>query len=360
MNTPVDVPTIGPSFRFGDRRVGGDAPTFCIAELSGNHNGSKDLAVEMVHAAAAAGADAVKVQTYTADTITLNSDAPDFRAREAWAGRTLHDLYAEASMPWEWQIDLSHEAAAAGIEFFSSPFDPTAVEFLESIGVPAYKIASFEIVDVGLIETVAKTGKPMIISTGMASLGEIEEAVNVARSSGCEDIALLACTSAYPAPASAANLRKIRHLATTFDVVAGLSDHTIGNEVVIAATALGSKVVEKHFIMRRDDGGVDSHFSLEPAEFASMVESVRTAESAIGTVHYGVTPADEENRKYRRSLFVAESVPAGATIGPGDVRSVRPGSGLHPRHLHDVIGKRATRTLEPGTPVSWDMIAADD
>lgn len=347
------------SFMFGDRRVGGAAPTFCIAELSGNHNGSKDLAIEMVHAAAEAGADAVKVQTYTADTITLKSDAPDFRAREAWAGRTLHDLYAEASMPWEWQIDLAKEAAAAGVEFFSSPFDATAVEFLESMGVHGYKIASFELVDVGLIETVAKTGKPMIMSTGMGSLGEIEEAVDVARAAGCNDIALLACTSAYPAPASAANLRKIPHLAATFDVVTGLSDHTIGNEVVVSATALGGKVVEKHFIMRRADGGVDSHFSLEPPEFKAMVEAVRTAESALGTIHYGVTEADDANRKYRRSLYVAEHVSAGATIAPGAVRSVRPGSGLHPRHLNDVIGKTATRDLQPGTPVSWDMLAAD-
>lgn len=347
------------SFMFGDRQVGGTAPVFCIAELSGNHNGSRDLAIEMVHAAAGAGADAVKVQTYTADTITLQSDAPDFQARELWAGRTLHDLYAEAAMPWEWQVDLATEAAGLGVQFFSSVFDPTSIEFLESINVTGYKVASFELIDVGLIEAVARTGKPLIMSTGMGTLAEIEEAVGAARGAGNDDLALLACTSAYPAPTSAANLRKVPHLAATFDVVAGLSDHTMGNESAIAATALGAKIIEKHFILKRADGGVDSAFSLEPAEFAALVQSVRATESAVGTVHYGVTEADAENRKYRRSLYVARPVEAGATIGPDAVRSVRPGSGLHPRHLTEVIGRTASRELRAGMPVSWDMLAAD-
>jgi pseudaminic acid synthase len=348
------------SFMFGDRQIGGHAPVFCIAELSGNHNGSRERALEMLRAAADSGADAVKVQTYTADTITLNSDAPDFRAIGLWEGRTLHDLYAEASMPWEWQVELAKEAADRGVQFFSSVFDESAVDFLESVGVAAYKIASFELVDVGLIAAAARTGKPLIISTGMGTLAEIEEAVDVARSEGSGEIALLACTSAYPAPASAAHLQKVPHLAETFGVVAGISDHTIGNEVPIAATALGAKVIEKHFTLRRADGGVDSAFSLEPAEFAEMVRSVHTTEDAVGGVHYGVTEADEPNRKYRRSLFVARAIPAGAVIRPGDVRSVRPATGLHPRHLDEVVGRRAGRDLEPGLPLSWDMLAADD
>jgi N-acetylneuraminate synthase len=358
--TTHQVTEAGVSFMFGDRQVGGTAPVFCIAELSGNHNGSRERAVEMLHAAADAGADAIKVQTYTADTITLDSDAPDFRAIGLWEGRTLHDLYAEASMPWEWQIDLAKEAADRGVQFFSSVFDESAVDFLESVGVAAYKIASFELVDVGLIAAAARTGKPLIISTGMGTLAEIEEAVEVARAEGSGDIALLACTSAYPAPASAAHLQKVPHLAGTFGVVAGISDHTIGNEVPIAATALGAKVIEKHFTLRRADGGVDSAFSLEPAEFAEMVHSVRTTEDAVSGVQYGVTDADEANRKYRRSLFVAHPVAAGAVIKPGDVRSVRPATGLHPRHLDEVVGRVASRDLEPGAPVSWDMLAAGD
>jgi N-acetylneuraminate synthase len=340
--------------------VGGTAPVFCIAELSGNHNGSRDLAIAMVHAAADAGADAVKVQTYTADTITLRSDAPDFQAREAWSGRTLHDLYAEAAMPWEWQVDLAAEAASRGVEFFSSVFDQSSIDFLETIDVPAYKIASFELVDVGLIAGAARTGKPLIISTGMGTLAEIEEAVNVARAEGSGDIVLLACTSAYPAPPDAAHLQKVPHLAETFDVVSGLSDHTIGNEVVIAATALGAKVIEKHFILDRAAGGVDSAFSLEPAEFAQMVQSVRVAEAATGAVHYGATEADADNRKYRRSLYVVRPVSAGETIGSDAIRSVRPGSGLHPRHLSEVVGRVATRDLEPGAPLTWDMLAPAD
>jgi N-acetylneuraminate synthase len=344
------------SFRFGDRPVGAGAPVLTIAELSGNHNNDFDRAVEMVRAAAAAGADVVKVQTYTADTITLNSDRPDFQAEGLWAGRTLHDLYAEASMPWEWQRDLAKEAEALGVGFFSSVFDTSSIEFLESIGVVAYKIASFELVDIPLIEAAASTGKPVVISTGMGTLSEIEEAVDAARRTGSGEIALLACTSAYPAPASAANLRKIAHLAETFGVVAGLSDHTIGNEVSTAAVALGAKVIEKHFTLRRADGGVDSAFSLEPEEFGSLVHDVRSAEQAIGAPVYGPTDADRSSRAYRRSLFVARDVPAGRTITADDVRSVRPASGLHPRHLPDVIGRTARHDLEAGTPFEWTMV----
>lgn len=343
-------------FNFGDRPIGFDAPVFTIAELSGNHNGSYERALEMLRAAAAAGADAVKVQTYTADSITLDSDAPDFRAEGLWEGRTLYDLYTEASMPWEWQRDLAREARDIGVKFFSSVFDFSSIEFLEEVGVEAYKIASFELVDVPLIEATAATGKPVIISTGMGTLSEIEEAVTAARSAGAGGLALLACTSSYPAPASAANLMKIPNLAETFDVVAGLSDHTIGNTVAIAATALGAKIVEKHFTLRRDQGGVDSAFSMESEEFAEMVNVIREAESAIGPPTYGPTDADASSVAYRRSLFISQDVAAGARISADDVRSVRPASGMHPRYLKDVIGRVARRPLSKGTPLDWSML----
>ena len=343
------------TFRFGDRVIGGDTDVFTIAELSGNHNGSFERALEMVRAAAAAGATAVKVQTYTADSITLDSDRPEFRAEGLWEGRTLYDLYSEASMPWDWQADLADEARRVGVKFFSSVFDHGSIEYLESIGVEAYKIASFELVDIPLIEATAATGKPMIMSTGMATLSEIEEAVDAARRGGCSELALLACTSSYPAPASAANLRKIPHLAETFDVVSGLSDHTIGHGVATAAVALGASIVEKHFTLRRADGGVDDAFSLEPEEFAELVEAAATAREAVGAIHYGPTEADQSSRAYRRSLFVARDVAAGSVIGDGDVRSVRPAGGLHTRHLADVIGQRARRDIVAGTPASWDL-----
>lgn len=352
--------TASRSFRFGEREVGGDAPTLCIAELSGNHNGSFERAVEMLRAAASAGADAVKVQTYTASSITLDSDRADFRAEGLWEGRTLFELYGEASMPWEWQRDLAHEASGLGVEFFSSVFDLSSIEFLESVGICGYKIASFELVDIGLIRAAAETGKPMIMSTGMATLAEIEEAVTAARDAGCESLALLACTSSYPAPVEAANLRKIPHLAATFDVVAGLSDHTMGSEVPIAATAIGSKIVEKHFTLRRADGGVDSEFSLEPEEFADLVAGVRTAEAALGTVHYGVTEADASSRAYRRSLFLAKDISAGEVFTAEHVRSVRPATGLHTRHLPEVLGRRAASDSPAGVPMSWDMLAPDE
>jgi len=344
------------AFNFGDRPIGGDAPVFTIAELSGNHNGSRDRALEMLRAAAAAGADAVKVQTYTADSITLDSDRPDFLAEGLWEGRTLYDLYSEASMPWEWQADLADEARKVGIKFFSSVFDLSSIDYLESIGVEAYKIASFELVDIPLIEATAATGKPLIISTGMGTLSEIEEAVAAARRTGSGELCLLACTSAYPAPASVANLQKVQHLADTFDVVSGLSDHTIGNEVAIAATALGAKVLEKHFTLRREDGGVDSAFSLEPHEFQALVDGARIAEEAIGAPSYGPTDADRSSVAYRRSLFVAQPVAAGSTIEAGDVRSVRPASGMHPRHLPEVIGRIARHDLDAGTPFEWSMV----
>lgn len=344
------------SFKFGDREIGGNAPIFTIAELSGNHNGSFDRAIEMVRAAAAAGADAIKVQTYTADSITLDSDRPEFMAEGPWEGRTLYELYSEASMPWDWQADLADEARRLGVKFFSSVFDHSSIEYLESIGVEAYKIASFELVDIPLIEAAAATGKPLIISTGMGTLSEIDEAVAAARRTGGDELALLACTSSYPAPPDAANLRKIPHLAETFGVVSGLSDHTIGDESAIAATALGAKVVEKHFTLRRADGGVDSAFSLEPKEFERLVRALRVAESALGAPVYGPTDADASSVAYRRSLFVVRDLIEGAVIEQGDVRSVRPANGLHPRHLGEVLGRRVRQAVPAGTPLSWDLL----
>jgi pseudaminic acid synthase len=314
----------------------------------------------MVHAAAAAGADAVKAQTYTPETITLLSDRPEFVvAFGPWSGRRLFDLYAKAATPWEWQPELSAEANRLGMEFFSSAFDPTAVEFLESIGVPCYKIASFELVDVPLIERAAATGKPLIMSTGMATRAEIDEAVRAARAAGARDIALLVCTSAYPASARDARLRRIPDLAATFEVVAGLSDHTLEPEVPIAAVALGAKVIEKHLTLRRADGGVDSSFSLEPEEFAAMVKSARTTEAMLDEARYGPTEAEAGGLELRRSLFVVRDIAAGEIIDASAVRSVRPASGLHPRHLGDVIGRRTRRDLEAGTPLAWDMLEAD-
>lgn len=342
-------------FQFGSTLVGGDAPVFTIAELSGNAE-SKAHALEMVAAAAESGASAVKVQTYTADTITLKSRQPEFMAEGLWEGKSLYDLYEEAHMPWEWQGEISDACAAAGIEFFSSPFDLTAVEFLESINVPAYKIASFELVDVGLIEAAASKGKPLIMSTGMGTLSEIEEAVQVARSAGTGEIALLVCTSAYPAPASAARLHKIAHLASTFDVITGLSDHTIGPEVPIAAVAMGAKVIEKHFTLRRSDGGVDSAFSMEPHEFAELVKNARTTEEAMGEAVYGPSDADLSSRDYRRSLFITRDLQQGEAFEDGDIRSVRPGNGLHPRHIADFRGHVVSRDVAAGTPLSWELL----
>jgi N-acetylneuraminate synthase len=343
-------------FRIGRHVIGHDLPAFCIAELSGNHNGSLERAREMVYAAALAGADAVKAQTYTPDTITLRSNRPEFRANGPWFGRNLYDLYAEAAMPWEWQPELAADAKQLGMEFFSSAFDPSSVDFLESLGAPCHKIASFELVDLPLIEKAAATGKPLILSTGMATLAEIDEAVRAARGAGARDIVLLACTSAYPAPAHDARLRRIPHLAKTFHVVAGLSDHTIGSEVPVAAAALGAKVIEKHFTLRRADGGVDSSFSLEPEEFEAMVKSVRTTEAALGDLRYGPTEADASGLRYRRSLFVVRDVVAGELLDEHSVRSVRPASGLHPKNLPAVIGRRIRRDVEAGTPLAWDLL----
>jgi N-acetylneuraminate synthase len=342
-----------------ERVIGPRRPTYIIAELSANHGQSFDQAVRMVYAAKESGADAVKLQTYTADTLTIRSDRSEFRigGGTLWDGRTLHDLYGEAYTPWEWQPRLKAIADEVGLDLFSTPFDPTAVDFLEGMGVPAYKVASFELVDLPLIEMIARTGKPMIMSTGMATLAEIADAVDTARRAGAAGIALLKCTSAYPAPPEEMNLRTIPHLAEAFDVPAGLSDHTLGIAVPVAAVALGACIIEKHFTLSRAEPGPDSAFSLEPHEFRAMVEGVRAAERALGTVHYGLCGKDEASRVFRRSLFVVEDIEAGEPFTAENVRSIRPGYGLPPKFLGEILGRRAAQDLARGTPLRWGLIA---
>ncbi|MBI4416889.1 MAG: pseudaminic acid synthase [Euryarchaeota archaeon] len=348
-----------PSIEIAGRAIGPGKPVYLVAELSANHRHSYDEAVKLVRAAKASGADAVKLQTYTPDTITLKSDAEPFRhgAGSLWEGRTLYDLYEEAYMPWEWQPRLQVVAHELGLHLFSSPFDETAVDFLEGMGVPAYKIASFEIVDLPLIEKIARTGKPMLISTGMATYEEIDEAVRAARSARATQIALLKCTSAYPAPPEEVNLRTIPDLANAFGLPVGLSDHTLGIAVPVAAVSLGACIVEKHFTLSRDVATPDSAFSLEPGEFRAMVDAIRTAENALGTVHFGVTAQESKSRAFRPSLFVVEDVRAGEPFTERNVRSIRPGSGLPPKYLKDVLGRRAATDIPRGTPLDWTLVS---
>ncbi len=349
-------------FYIGNRMIGSGAPTYVVAELSANHKQNFDQAVRILRAAKEAGADAVKLQTYTADTITLRSDKECFRIAGGtlWDGRILHDLYQEAFTPWEWQPKLKEIADELGMQLFSSAFDDSAVDFLEQMNVPAHKVASFELVDIGLIEKMARTGKPLIMSTGMASADEISEAVEAARGAapgnGPAQIALLKCTSAYPAPPEEANLRTIPELARRFDCPVGLSDHTMGIAVPVVAVALGARIIEKHLCLRRADGGPDGAFSLEPEEFKTMVEAVRTAEKALGAVQFASGPREANSCKFRRSLFVVEDIKKGELFTKQNVRSIRPADGLHPRHLNEVLGKRAARDVERGTPLSWELV----
>ena len=340
------------------RKIGPGQPVYVIAELSANHQQDFAKAVEIVHAAKAAGADAIKLQTYTPDTITLDCDNEYFRigAGTIWAGRGLHELYAEAFTPWEWQPKLKALAGELGLACFSSPFDHTAVDFLEKMDVPAYKIASFELVDLPLIRRVAQTGKPVIMSTGMATRAEIAEAVQTARTAGATQLALLKCTSAYPSPPESMNLRTITHLALEFGAPIGLSDHTLGLAVPVAAIAIGARIIEKHLTLSRSDPGPDSGFSLEPHEFKEMVAAIRVAQSALGDADYGATPSEEASRVFRRSLFVVADVQAGEVFTAENVRSIRPGYGLHTRHLDEVLGQRAARDVDRGTPLSWELV----
>ncbi len=340
------------------RRIGPGCQVYVVAEMSANHNRDFEQAVRLVHAAREAGADAVKLQTYTPDTITLRSDREHFRigGGTLWDGKTLHDLYAEAAMPWEWQPKLKKVADELGLHLFSSAFDSTAVDFLEKMNVPAHKVASFELVDIPLIEKMARTGKPLIMSTGMATLEEIEEAVAAARAAGASEIALLKCTSAYPSPPEEMNLRTIADLARRFEVPVGLSDHTLGIHVAVAAVALGACIVEKHLTLSRGQPSPDSAFSLEPDEFRSMVEAIRAAERAVGDVHYGAGKEEAKSRAFRRSLFVVEDVKAGEKFTEKNVRSIRPAHGLHPRHLPEVLGRAAACDIPAGTPLKWAMV----
>lgn len=341
------------------RTVGPAHPAYFIAELSANHRGSLDVALQLVELAAEAGADAVKIQTYLPSTMTIDSDRPEFKvgAGTPWEGRTLYDLYDEAHTPWEWTEALKSRADEVGVHFFSSPFDGTAVDLLERIGVPVYKIASFELVDLALVRRVAATGKPLIMSTGMAAKEDIDDAVRAARDTGAKEIALLRCNSAYPASPAEMDLRTIPDMASTWDVVVGLSDHTMGQASTVAAVTLGAAIVEKHFIDSRSHPGPDSSFSLEPHEFRTLVDTVREAEAALGGVRYGPTQRERASLVFRRSLFVVEDVAAGEVFTERSVRAIRPGDGLAPKHLDSVVGRRASRNVERGTPLSWDLVA---
>lgn len=343
----------------GNRRIGSGQRTYIIAEMSANHGQSFEKALALVEAASSAGADAIKLQTYTADTLTLDCNNDHFQIKGTiWNGQSLHQLYSEACTPWEWQPKLKMAAENLGLHCFSSPFDATAVEFLETMNSPAYKIASFELVDLELIRQVARTGKPVLISTGMASLGEIAEAVSAFRGAGGRELALFKCTSAYPSPPEEMNLRTIPHLADAFDVPVGLSDHTLGIAVPTAAVAVGACMVEKHFTLSRADGGPDAPFSLEPAELKEMVSAIRTAEKALGGVDYTVSRKEEASRVFRRSLFATHDIPAGGELTSENVRSVRPGCGLPPKYLSAVLGRHARSDIPRGTPLSWDLLAS--
>jgi len=347
--------------RVAGRSIGTGHPTYIVAEMSANHNQSLDQAVELIKLAKDAGADAVKVQTYRPDTITIDCDNEYFRIKGTpWAGRTLYQLYEEAYTPWDWYPRLSEVASQLELHLFSSPFDHSAVSFLEEMKVPAYKVASFENIDLPLLRCIARTGKPVILSTGMATLAEIDEAVRTIGEAGGDELALLKCVSAYPAPPEEMNLRTIQNLAESFAVPVGLSDHTLGISVPVAAVALGATIVEKHFTKSRAVPGPDSAFSLEPQEFKAMVDAVRTAERAIGGVTYEVAPGERASRALRRSLFVVRSVAAGETFSEENVRSIRPGHGLHPRYMEKVLGRRANRDIERGTPLDWDLVGTTD
>jgi N-acetylneuraminate synthase len=349
---------MGEGIKIASTKIGPGFPAYIIAELSANHNQDFEQAVRIIEAAKNAGADAVKLQTYTADTITIACDREEFRigGGTLWDGRNLHDLYGEAYTPWEWQPRLKKVAEDLGMDLFSSAFDATAVDFLEEMGVPAHKVASCELVDLPLIRRMARTGKPVILSTGMATIEEIDEALKTARSSGATQIALLKCTSAYPAPAEEMNLRTIPEMERRFGVPVGLSDHTMGIAAPVAAVALGACILEKHLTLSRATPGPDSGFSLEPEEFKAMVEAVRTAEKALGEVHFGLSGKEEASRVFRRSLFVVQDMKKGEVFTPVNVRSIRPGFGLHTRHLEEVLGKRAVRDVDRGTPLSWDLV----
>ena len=346
------------SFKIGNRIVGEDAPAFIVAEVSANHNQDYNRAVEIIHAAAEAGADAVKLQTYTADTITIDCDDDCFQIKEGtiWDGTTIYKLYSEAYTPWEWQPRLIEEAKKLGLECFSSPFDLTSVDFLSKLDVPAYKIASYEINDIPMIRKIAALHKPMIFATGIAYPEDIALALDTCKAEGNEDIILLKCVSSYPTPYEDVNLRVIPTLAKTYDCIAGISDHTMGSIVSAGAVALGAKMVEKHLTLRRADGGPDGAFSMEPEEFATMVRDIRTLEKALGTDEYVLTDTQKLEHNGSRSLFVVKDIKAGEVLTPDNIRSIRPGIGMHTKHYEEVLGRHAKSDLKKGTPLQWELI----
>lgn len=339
-------------------RIGTGCPTYIIAELSANHNHDYEQALALIRAAKDAGADAVKIQTYTPDTMTIRCDNEYFRIGKGtiWEGKNLYDLYGEANTPWEWHVGLKKYANKLGLDFFSTPFDASSVDFLEELQVPAYKIASFEIIDTPLIQRIARTGKPVIMSTGMASVAEIDEAVRAIRDEGNSAIALLKCTSAYPALPEEMNLRTIPHMAELFEVPVGISDHTLGISTPVAAVSLGACIVEKHFTLSRDTPGPDNAFSLEPLEFSSMVQAIRNAEKALGKVNYAVSENEAASRNFRRSLFIVSDMKKGDVFTEENLRSIRPGYGLPPKYFPLVLGKRTKKNLKRGTPLKWDAV----
>jgi len=344
---------MNPIFSIAGRKIGSDHAPYIIAELSANHNGRLETALKIIEEAKKAGADAIKLQTYTADTITLDCDSEEFQIRGGlWDGKTLYQLYQEAHMPWAWHKPLFEHARKLGITIFSSPFDNTAVDLLEDLNAPAYKIASFEAVDLPLIKYVASTGKPMIISTGMADAEEIQEAIEAAREGGCKELAILHCVSGYPAPAADYNLRIIPDMMQRFGLVTGLSDHTLDNTTAITSVALGASIIEKHFTLDRNGGGPDDSFSLEPAELAALCRDSKTAWAALGQVDYGRKSSEQGNVKFRRSLYFVKDLKAGDVITEDAVRSVRPGFGLPPSALQKIIGKRTTQNIKANTPTS--------
>ena len=346
--------------KIGTNNINTDSKVFIIAELSANHNGSLDTAIETIKAAKRAGADCVKLQTYTADTITIDSDKKDFLIKGTiWDGKKLHDLYKEAFTPWEWHEELMLVAKKEGLICFSSPFDKTAVDFLETLNVPAYKIASFEITDIPLIEYVASKGKPIILSTGISEIKDIELALDACKRMGNHDIALLKCTSSYPAPIEEANMCMVKDLASRFNVISGLSDHTLGSTAPVVATVFGAKIIEKHFILDRSVGGPDASFSMNELEFTEMVKAVREAEKAVGEINYDLTEKQIKGRDFSRSLYVVEAVKKGDVVTEKNVRSIRPGFGLHPKHYKEVLGSSFIRNIEKGTPLSFSLIKTD-
>lgn len=343
----------------GNREVGVGQPPFVVAEMSGNHNQSLERALDIVEAAAGAGADAVKIQTYTADTMTLDLGEGEFVVADEgslWQGETLYALYRKAHTPWEWHKPIFDRCRELGLLCFSTPFDESAVDFLESLDVPCYKIASFENTDLPLIRKVAATGKPLVISTGMASIGELDEAVQAAREAGCKDIVLLKCTSTYPATPDNSNLLTLPHMRELFGCEVGLSDHTMGIGAAVASVALGAVLIEKHFTLRRADGGVDAAFSMEPEEMEALATETKRAWQALGQVCYGPSAAEEKSLRYRRSLYVVEDVKAGEALTPGNLRAIRPGLGLPPKYLGHFLGKKVRRDVKKGTALDWSLI----